>query len=224
MSNGTDNFPVMPPYPSKEERERMTTNTKEGTAHKTAISSKKQAALTYEKAHELFIYFPETGIFHWRNTGGRGNKKLIAGCADKGGYSIVTIGKKPYYMHRLAWLMHYGEWPNGMIDHKDHNRHNNAIDNLRVANISQNNMHRMVLGKPLPRGVRKLAGSYSVNVRAFKKNYLIGHYETPEEAAHAYNKAAILLQGEFAILNPIGVDKNALLQPQPQADESGMPG
>lgn len=27
MSNGTDNFPVMPPYHSKEERDRMTTNT-----------------------------------------------------------------------------------------------------------------------------------------------------------------------------------------------------
>lgn len=45
---------------------------------------------------------------------------------------------------------------------------------------------------------------YVAQISLDKKVRHIGVYITPEEAAHAYNKAAVQLHGEFAVLNPIG--------------------
>lgn len=36
------------------------------------------------------------------------------------------------------------------------------------------------------------------------KRFYLGVYSCEHEAAHAYNKKAIELHGEFAVLNPVG--------------------
>ena len=48
---------------------------------------------------------------------------------------ILGIG---FLAHRVAWAIHNGEWPAGEIDHKNGNRSDNAICNLRDVSATEN--------------------------------------------------------------------------------------
>lgn len=57
----------------------------------------------------------------------------------KGMYSSVKINGKAALVHRLIWVIHYGEIPDGMvINHKDNNSLNNKISNLELITQAQN--------------------------------------------------------------------------------------
>lgn len=58
---------------------------------------------------------------------------------------IVTANHSKGYLcvgshlaHRVAWLFFYGEWPNGQIDHINHNKKDNRILNLRCVSNMDN--------------------------------------------------------------------------------------
>jgi len=40
--------------------------------------------------------------------------------------------------HRVCWVFYYGEWPKGLIDHKDGDKTNNRQDNLRIVDHKGN--------------------------------------------------------------------------------------
>lgn len=95
----------------------------------------------------------------------------------------------------------------GILDHKDRNFHNNQRDNLRPATKSQNNANQR-LRKDSTSGYKGV----SYNKRLCKwnaccmfqgKNHWIGTFKSRDEAALAYNKKALELHGEFAVLNII---------------------
>lgn len=54
------------------------------------------------------------------------------------GYLTARIGGVQFSAHRTAWAMHHGEWPAGLIDHINGDRHDNRIDNLRVVTTAEN--------------------------------------------------------------------------------------
>jgi hypothetical protein len=54
------------------------------------------------------------------------------------GYMIATIGPEIYYAHRVAWAIHYGQWPVAEIDHINGDKASNAIVNLRDASREEN--------------------------------------------------------------------------------------
>lgn len=89
-----------------------------------------------------YHYNPQTGDV-WRMARGarKGNHSRVVGYADKSGYLILKTGSFEIKMHRVAWLLHYGELPETIIDHIDRNPANNKIDNLRLANQSGNSMN-----------------------------------------------------------------------------------
>lgn len=103
--------------------------------------------------------------------------------------------------------MHYGAWPTSLLDHEDHDPANNRILNLREGNQSRNIANsRRPVSKSGARGVVVKRGKFDARCRINTKTVFIGSFSTLDEAAHAYNKAAYAEHGEFAILNPVGID------------------
>ena len=96
--------------------------------------------LTLYLLKKLLHYNPRTGIFTWKISSKYSCVKIgdIAGCKNKDGYIIIGIDGKNYQAHRLAWFYTYGVWPKDQLDHEDHIRHHNWIDNLREVTHLKN--------------------------------------------------------------------------------------
>lgn len=89
-----------------------------------------------EELQEAFGYDSITGLFT--------RDSYPVGKAYDDGYVRLYYGGITYYGHILAWALYYGEWPSGALDHKDRNRSNNAITNLRLATPKQNRVNSKV--------------------------------------------------------------------------------
>lgn len=112
----------------------------------------------------------------------------------------------PILMHRLIL-----DFPTGIIDHKNLNPLDNRKENLRLATHSQNhgNMTKQKNNTSGYKGVwlNKLKGKnnkkWVANILFQGKKYSLGIHHTPKQAAQAYNKKAVELFGEFALVNKI---------------------
>lgn len=92
-----------------------------------------------------------------------------------------------------------------LVDHKNHDTLDNRKCNLRVCSVSQNNANRRPsIGKSSKyKGVRWSGhrNKWYAEIKTHSKGIHIGQFETPEQAAVAYDKQAIELFGEFAYTN-----------------------
>ena len=96
------------------------------------------------------------------------------------------------------------------VDHIDHNGLNNRRSNLRECSSQQNRFNvRSRRGTSKFKGVwwDKNRRVWRAGIKKDKRNREIGSFSTEEEAALAYNEAAIRLFGEFAHLNVIDTAK-----------------
>jgi hypothetical protein len=85
---------------------------------------------------KLIEYSPSTGVLCWRvRVGSRGLVGKEIGHMTTEGYRRVKIAGRMYLVHRLAWLLSYGAWPQHEIDHINGNRQDNRLVNLR--NVSK---------------------------------------------------------------------------------------
>lgn len=93
------------------------------------------------------------------------------------------------------------------VDHKDRDKLNNRINNLRPATDSQNRINSPAHkdNKSGYKGVSfcRHTGKWQVKISYLYNRKFIGRFTSKEEAALAYNKAAIKYFGEFAYLNVI---------------------
>lgn len=103
-------------------------------------------------------------------------------------------------MHRL--LCRDGD----VVDHINRNPLDNRLCNLRPATRSENAINRPKTArcKTGYKGVfLSKSGTYSAAIRVNYTLYHLGTFITKEEAAEAYNKAALKYFGPFAYLNNI---------------------
>lgn len=99
----------------------------------------KKKEIGVELLREFLSYNPDTGEIMWIKKPSlaipAGAK---AGYLSPVGYFIVSFKGVSHLLHRLAWVLYTGEWPDGFIDHIDKDKLNNKISNLRVSSREQN--------------------------------------------------------------------------------------
>lgn len=92
---------------------------------------------------ETFKYNPETPSCI--------DSAIIPTCG--GGYWNFTYQGKALAAHRIVWELHNGPIPAGLIvDHKNRDKLNNRIENLRLATRAQNAANS-TRNRALPKGV-----------------------------------------------------------------------
>ena len=105
-------------------------------------------------------------------------------------------------MHRLI-VSQYASW--ARIDHENHNGLDNQRRNLRDGSAGKNERNRIVEGRGSSRykGVywHKASGKWQAYITCDGKRQHLGLHLTEEDAARAYDETALMLFGEYALLN-----------------------
>ena len=95
--------------------------------------------ITQERVKELFNYNENTGDLTWKvSLSHRVRVGSLGGYLNSRGYRVVRVEHKNYAYHRFIWLWWHGYMPENLIDHRDKDRSNNKIDNLREVSNSCN--------------------------------------------------------------------------------------
>lgn len=111
------------------------------------------------------------------------------------GYAMCRVNGVTTYLHHIIM----GKPPVGkVVDHINGNRFDCRRSNLRFASHSQNsqNAHKRGVGEAGYLGIKKTAKGYVATV-----SLNLGTFDTPEEAARAYDTKAAELFGDFAMTN-----------------------
>lgn len=156
----------------------------------------KNDVFTFEDVSEVFEYCPDTGLIHWKK-GGTGRKRdLSAGVLDVcNRYINISYKHVNFKAHRLAWLLHYGEWPSDGIDHINGVRDDNRIENLRVVSNSDN-IKNSCISSANTSGVtgvswNKVAKKWHVQIKSHGVSENIGLFKDKDDAIKARKDAEI---------------------------------
>ena len=111
-------------------------------------------------------------------------------------------GKRRVYMHRAI----SGCTP--LVDHKNGNGLDNQRSNLRPATVGQNKVNQVFISKGTTskyKGVRRVKGHVSkpwiATIMTSGISTYLGYFANEEDAARAYDEAAMRIHGEFARFN-----------------------
>lgn len=154
-----------------------------------------------EYIRQRLHYDPLSGKLYWKARPDNPKKwndryaGLEAFTANHGsGYKVGAVDSKNYLAHRIVWAIHYGEWPDGEIDHIDHDRANNKIENLRCVSRVEN-CHNMSAYKTNTSGATGVywfgaRNKWKVEIWVARKKIHIGYYEDFHEAVTARKRAS----------------------------------
>lgn len=151
-----------------------------------------------------------SGLRRIKTVGSRARKGEIAG-TNLQGYWRVQIRYNnenfKYLAHRLVYAMSTRKnIDNVLIDHIDGINKQNILNNFREASHAENMRNR---SKSKTRCTSKYlgvhwcscSGKWKATLRNNQRKITLGRYESEEEAALAYNRAALVHHKDFANLN-----------------------
>jgi hypothetical protein len=114
-------------------------------------------------------------------------------------YAVAYVNKKSILMHRLIMKV-----PSSLhTDHINGDGLDNRRSNLRVCNRTQNMQNKRIYKNNQSgyKGISKEGNRWRANITVDKQRVFIASFLTKEEAAMAYNNAALTFFGDFARLN-----------------------
>ncbi len=157
-------------------------------------------ALTVERVLSILNYDPLTGLFTWKGGRPRVHEGMPAGSPGRLGHLEIQIDGVCYHANRLAWFVMTGEWPKGIVDHKNNISDDNGWENLRIATRGQNRMNTRCPKNNLCglKGVTSKGRRWQARIRVEGKLIHLGSYGSPQVAHAAYVEAAKRYFGEFA--------------------------
>ena len=171
--------------------------------------------LTPETLHRLLAYDSSTGHLFWRerpiemfavphvsiawNAQWTGKRALKGVTED--GYLHGRIFDRYYLAHRVAWAMSTGYWPENDIDHRNLDKADNRLTNLREATRSQNqqNKAKTCRNKSGVKGVYFIPrlDKWGAKIGKDGKVVFLGCFREKTDAADAYARASAEMHREF---------------------------
>ncbi|NWD65774.1 DUF1937 family protein [Pseudomonas sp. IPO3774] len=145
-------------------------------------------SISQAKLKELLHYNPVTGVFTWVIGRSRTAAGSVANTKDRKGYLKAVIDKKPYYLHRLAFLFMVGEFPPDLVDHINGDRADNRWCNLRPVTYLENARNQKLNSGNLT-GVRGVSWDERSSWKAYayqnNRQIFLGRFDSLFEAAAA---------------------------------------
>lgn len=125
-------------------------------------------------------------------------------------YARAFIKGKQVRLHRFILNL-----PSEEVDHKNHDTLDNRRDNLRIATRSQNSRNKpsLIGSSSKYKGVcwHAAKSKWIAHITFDGKQHHLGIFKEEIDAAHAYDRAAIIHFGEFAVLNfPLSKNQNEI--------------
>lgn len=167
---------------------------------------RKDERISRQEVQSALDYDAETGILTWRHRSDmhpRWNGKHAgkpAGGVGKAGRWRVKIGGKFRLSHRIIWLLVYGEPMPAQIDHINGNPLDNRLVNLRAASHTENQRNKKMCrnNQSGRKGVSKSGNKWMARIRVDGKLIYLGRFNSLEDAAQTYARAAKMHFGSFA--------------------------
>jgi hypothetical protein len=154
------------------------------------------------RLRELFSYNCETGCITRNVSAGSSvaGSQVVSKSAH--GYVRTKVDGEFIAGHRLAWALHYGEFPSLDLDHINGEKTDNRISNLREATRSQSQINRGQMRNNTSgfKGVNWNAseGKWMARCAAQGKRKHLGYFENLSDAVAAYQSAAKIIHGNYA--------------------------
>jgi hypothetical protein len=134
-------------------------------------------------------------------------------------YAVRYENRKIVSMHRVIMNAPAGK----IVDHRDRDGLNNTKHNLRFATPSQNtcNKKRTKKGSSKFRGVCRhiRLNKWQAHICVNREKIHLGYFENEDDAARAYDQAAKIYHGEFAVLNFPQVASKPLAKTDPNESQ-----
>lgn len=163
--------------------------------------------ITPELCRQLLRYEPETGRLFWlprpremfssaQGFGGWNAKfpgKEAFTASNDDGYRVGNLLGLLFRAHRVAWAIAYGDWPALQIDHRNGDKSNNRLSNLREV-TNQENQRNVRLTKNNSSGVcgvnwRKALGKWHARIGIDGKIRHLGVFDNLADATAARRSA-----------------------------------
>lgn len=163
---------------------------------KFSTMSADEAIALRERIMDVIKYNPSTGLFMWKKRpNSRCHEGWFAGSKCSAGYTQVCVFGNRMTGHQVAWLIYYGSVPRYEIDHKNRDKSDNRISNLRdISHIKNSrNRNRSKLNTSGYTGVyfSKSENKWNASIHVDYRKINLGRFSTREEAIVARQQAEL---------------------------------